>query len=248
MTTRHRGTHRGLRVATQGSAVVGTEQLGFRVKLASSRAELVAACRVRAEAYGHHVPELQRSLAEPDALDFQRSAAVIVATDKASGDATGTARIQRNAGGPLQLEHSVILPHWLADQPKAEITRLAVMPGADALTRLMLMKAAYLYCLATQVRWLVIGARSDALIRIYRRLGFRDVLGPDDRVPLSHAGNLPHRILAFDVTAAERTWLAARHGLYPFMIETYHPDLQLFAEPAGLRREFEIAQPHALAA
>lgn len=213
------------------------EQLGFSVKLAASKTDLGDACRVRAEAYGHHLPSMQTTLGAPDALDFHRSAAVLLTRDKTSGEATGTARIQRNAGGKLQLEHSVILPAWLADQPKAEITRLAVMPGADALTRLMLMKSAYLYCLATQVRWLVIGARSDALIRIYRRLGFRDVFGADDRVPLAHAGNLPHRVLAFDVTAAERTWLAARHGLYPFMIETYHPDLQLFAEPAGLARE-----------
>jgi hypothetical protein len=135
---------------------------------------------------------------------------------------------------PLQLEGSVILPRWLADEPRAELTRLAVMPGADPQTRLILMKAAYLYCLASQVRWMVIGARSNALIRIYQGLGFTDVLGPDDRVPLAHAGNLPHRILAFDVTAAERTWLASGHGLYPFMIETFHPDLNLFPKESML--------------
>jgi hypothetical protein len=84
---------------------------------------------------------------------------------------------------------------------------------------------------------MVIGARNEALIRNYRRLGFRDVLGPDDRVPLAHAGGLPHRILAFDVTAAERTWAEARHPLYAFMVETFHEDIQLFQTRRATRQQ-----------
>ncbi|WP_295646854.1 hypothetical protein [uncultured Methylibium sp.] len=207
---------------------MASSELSFTIGLARGETALRAACAVRAQGYGHHLPTLGPQLGEPDALDRQRGTAVLLGRDKAGGAPVGTARIQRATHGLLQLEHSVILPRDLAEQPRAEITRLAVAPGADPLTRLALMKAGYLYCLASQVRWMVIGARSEALIRIYRKLGFRDALGPDDRVPLAHAGGLPHRILAFDVTAAERTWLAARHGLYPFMIETFHPDLQLF--------------------
>lgn len=213
--------------------------LSFSVRLATSEADLRDACAVRAHGYGHHLPHAREQFAQPDAQDRHRAAAIVLCHDKATGAPTGTLRIQRSCSGPLQLESSVILPRWLADQPKAELTRLAVTRGADPLTRLMLMKASYLYCLASQVRWMVIGARSDALIRIYRGLGFRDVLEPDDRVPLQHAGGLPHRILAFDVTGAERTWLAARHGLYPFMIETFHPDLQLFAQVGNLQRAWQ---------
>ena len=40
-----------------------------------------------------------------------------------------------------------------------------------------------------------------------------------------------HSVLAFNVVTAERTWHAAQHGLYAFMVETWHPDLQLMAEP-----------------
>lgn len=225
---------------------MASSELGFTIGLVRGESALRAACAVRAQGYGHHLPELGGQLGEPDALDRQRGCAVLLCCDKADGRPTGTARIQRTMSGLLQLEHSVILPRELAEQPRAEITRLAVAPGADALTRLALMKAAYLHCLASQVRWMVIGARSEALIRIYRGLGFRDVLGPDDRVPLAHAGGLPHRILAFDVTAAERTWHAARHGLYPFMIETFHPDLQLF-EPIEEEETIE-AWPQRIAA
>jgi hypothetical protein len=213
---------------------VPTASLSFTVRLARRPDDLRQACRARSEAYGHHLPELGTTLVRPDALDGQPGTAVVICRDKASRRVIGTLRIQRNLHSPLLLESSLILPHRLAETSRAEITRLAVAPGADPLTRLALMKACYLYGLANQVRFLVIGARSDALIRIYRRLGFEDVLGPDDRVPLAHAGGLLHRILALDIVAAERTWLAARHGLYPFMIETWHPDLQLFDEPSLL--------------
>lgn len=211
------------------SPSIETSPLSFTVTLARSEDDLRAAARVRSEAYGHHVPALRHALEAPDALDRVPGVAVLLCRDKLTGKALGTARVVCSSAHRLQLEASVALPAPLRAQPRAEITRLAVLGGADPQVRLMLFKAGYLFCLATQTRWLVIGARSEALIRIYRRLGFVDVFGPDTLVPLAHAGDLPHRILAFDVVAAERTWLAAGHGLYPFMIETYHPDLRLFA-------------------
>ena len=207
---------------------MATCRLPFTLGLASSHADLMEACGVRSLAYGHHVPEMGERFAEPDALDKTEGTAVFLCRDKISGRGIGTMRIQLSAFGPLLLENSLILPSWLAGMPRAEITRLSVLAGADPLVKLCLMKASYLYCLAGQLRWMVIGARNEALIRNYRRLGFRDVLGPDDRVPLAHAGGLPHRILAFDVNAAERAWAAAKHPLYTFMVDTVHPDLQLF--------------------
>jgi len=207
---------------------MATGSLSFTLRLATSRDDLLEACAVRSKAYGHHVAEMGEKFAEPDALDHAEGTAVFLCRDKASGQGIGTMRIQASAFGSLLLENSLILPEWLAGQPRAEITRLAVRAGADPLVKLCLMKASYLYCLASQQRWMVIGARNEALIRNYRRLGFRDVLGPEDRVPLAHAGNLLHRIMAFDVMAAERSWAAARHPLYSFMVETCHVDLQLF--------------------
>lgn len=220
---------------------MSTAWLSFDVRIAREAADLHEACAVRAAAYGHHLPQLRRALAEPDAVDLQRGTAVLLCRDKASGRGIGTARIQR--AGPqagVQIESAVQLPPALAGKPRAEITRLAILPGADPLVRLMLTKACYLYCAASQIRWLVIGARSEALVRMYRRLGFVDLLPPEQRVPLAHAGGLPHRILAFDVLAAERTWHGGQHELYALMAETFHPDIQLF-EPAPAQRAREAA-------
>ncbi len=205
--------------------------LGFALRPVASHEDLLDACAVRAQAYGHHLPEMGPRLAQPDTLDQADGTTVFVCRDKATGRATGTMRIQTSHPGPLMVEQSVTLPAWLAAAPRAEITRLAVSIGADPLTKLCLMKASYLFCVAQQVQWMVIGARNDALIRNYRRLGFIDALGRDEQVPLGHTGGLMHCILAFDVASAERTWSAARHPLYGFMVQTAHPDLEVTLAP-----------------
>ncbi|MGL6113249.1 MAG: N-acyl amino acid synthase FeeM domain-containing protein [Rubrivivax sp.] len=201
--------------------------LGFTLRPVASHADLLEACSVRAQAYGHHMPELGQRLAEPDALDLAEGTAVFLCRDKASGQVTGTMRIQTSQFGALMMERSLALPRWLGAASRAEITRLAVRVGADPLTKLCLMKASYLFCMAQQVRWMVIGARNEALMRNYRRLGFMDALGGDRQVPLAHTGGLPHHIMAFDVSAAQGAWAEARHPLYDFMVDTLHDDLQI---------------------
>jgi hypothetical protein len=215
-----------------------TQSLSFGVRIARTRNELQAACRVRAMSYGHHVPQLHTTLMEPDLLDADANTVVVLCVDKLSGEAVGTARFQTNAGGPLLIEHSMTVPDAMRSDTRAEVTRLSAVAGADPLVKLCLMKASYLFCLATQVRWMVIGARSDALVRQYRRLGFSDVFEDGRFIPLLHAGRLDHRVLSFNVTTAESRWRETRHPLYEFMIETSHPDIQLFStQPALPRRD-----------
>ncbi len=209
-----------------------TAHLDFTVRIAAPGADLADVAALRAQAYGHHLPGLAQAMAQPDAADSAAGTTVLLCRDKASGRALGTARIQRNHPRPLPIEASLALPPAMAALPRAEITRLAIAPGAHGLLRPMLVKACYLAAVASQVRLLVIGARSAALVRIYRSLGFADALGDSGPVPLAHAGNLPHHVLAFDVVGAERRWHAAQHALYSFMVETWHPDLQLLVETA----------------
>jgi hypothetical protein len=213
---------------------MSVSMLPFTVSIARDRSTLLEACAVRAAAYGHHLagrPEMSAALAVPDATDVSPGCVVLVCRDKDSGELIGTARIQRNHPAALPIESCVLLPPALEGSARAEITRLAIRPGAHALVRPLLLKACWMYALAAQIRHLVIGARSAALVRIYKGLGFVDLLD-GATVPLAHAGGLPHHVLAFDIAAAERHWHAAQHGLYDFMVRTWHPDLQLIAEPA----------------
>jgi hypothetical protein len=215
-----------------------TALLPFSVSIARDLRTLREACAVRALAYGHHLqdrPAMAAALAEPDATDLAPGCVVLVCRDKDSGAVIGTARIQRNHPKPLPIEACVALPDGPAATARAEITRLAIRPGAHALVRPMLVKACWMYAMAAQIRTLVIGARSAALVRIYKGLGFVDVL--DGRsVPLAHAGGLEHQVLSFDTVSAERHWHAAQHALYDFMVRTWHPDLQLIADPAPALR------------
>lgn len=222
-----------------------TQSLSFAVRIARTRNELQAACRVRATSYGHHVPHLHATLMEPDLLDADDNTVVVLCVDKTSGEAVGTARFQTNAGGPLLIEHSMTVPEAMRRDTRAEVTRLSAVAGADPLVKLCLMKASYLFCLATQVRWMVICARSDALLRQYRRLGFTPVFDDGRMLPMLHVGRLDHHVLTFNVTTAESRWRATQHPLYDFMVETAHPDIQLFsAQPALPKRDRSAPVEH----
>lgn len=208
--------------------------LNFEVHVAVTEADLVDACQVREQAYGHHLGDAVASFSAVEALDRAAETVVLVCRDKASGQAIGTARIQTNAARPLLVERSVILPHHIAACARAEVTRLAVLPGADPLVKLCLMKAVYQYCAAHGIDWLVICARSEPLARNYRRLGFKDFLAPGQMVPLAHAGQIPHFVFTMDIQGTRREWQRHGHRLQTFMFETTHPDLPCF-HPQPLR-------------
>lgn len=216
-----------------------TQSLSFEVRIAGTRQDLQAACRVRAQSYGHHLPHLHAMLLEPDLLDADENTFVVLCVDKASGSAVGTARFQTNAGGQLLIEHSVSVPEAMRNDTRAEVTRLSAVAGADPLVKLALMKASYLFCLATQIRWMVICARSEAFVRQYRRLGFANLFDDGRTVPMLHVGRLQHHVLTFNVTTAESRWREQAHPLYNFMVETAHPDIQLFSRKPALPRRDE---------
>ncbi|TAK98137.1 MAG: hypothetical protein EPO09_02710 [Aquabacterium sp.] len=212
-----------------------TLSLDLEVRVAATDADLVDAGRVRETAYGHHLGATVVNFGmASDPLDRAPGTVVLLCRDKATGQAVGTARIQPSgSGAPLMIERSVILPHQLANQSRAEVTRLAVMPGASALVKLCLMKAVYLYCEAHGIHWLVIAARNEALSRDYRRLGFKDFLAPGQMVPLAHAGQLPHFVFTMDVQGIEDEWHRTGHRLHHFMFEAMHEDLPQF-RPSSL--------------
>lgn len=208
--------------------------LPFRVRLVRTEAQLAKAVSMRASAYGRHVPELGERFREADALDHSRSTLIFLAESKEDGAPVGTLRIQTSSDGPLALERSFELPAAYTSRTRADVTRLAVREGtAGKQVKLVMFKALFRYCFATQIDWLLIGARPP-LDKGYRAIGFEDVFEGGALVPLVTAGGLPHRILAFDVLTAERRWHEASHRLYRFMAHEYHPDIEVFA-PLAVR-------------
>lgn len=217
--------------------------LNFAVHVATSEFDLIDACQVREKAYGHHLGDAVASFSTVEALDRASETVVLVCRDKASGEALGTARIQSNAVRPLLVERSVILPRHIAACARAEVTRLAVLPGANALVKLCLMKAVYQYCEAHAIDWLVICARSESLARNYRRLGFKDLLAPGQMVPLAHAGQIPHFVFTMNIEGTRRAWQRDGHRLQAFMLEATHLDLPCFqpAPPRPAAPHYQVA-------
>ena len=147
-----------------------------------------------------------------------------------AGGQIGSARVQTNTYGPLLIERSITIPPEIAQDSRAEVTRLSVVPGGDPQAKLALFKGVDLCCLLMQVRWMIVGARSNSLRVQYERLGFGPLLTGDpnpEMIPLVHTGSIPHHVLRFDVMSAERHWHEHNNPLYRFMFRTFHPDMHL---------------------
>lgn len=201
-------------------------RLPFRVRVVDEEGALESALKIRKSAYERHVPDFARSMDQPEQYDRDPGGLVFLAESKLGRNPVGTMRIQTNRFGPLAMEQSVDLPYWLSGR-LVGATRLAVEAGeAGRMVKTALFKAFYLYCMLENIDWMVIAARTP-LDRQYAALLFRDVYGEKEFIPLAHAANIPHRIMAFEVGTAERRWHATGHPLYDFMITTRHPDIDL---------------------
>ena len=213
---------------------MSTEALPFTLTLVQSEEDLADVRALRAEAYGRHLPQLRDALLAFDPSDVAPNAAVLLCRDKATGAVVATARIMTSFGCMLQLEACVPLPPEIVEAPRAEVTRLAVARQACGPVKAALFKGVYLFALANQLRWVVLGARSQALCRQYRGIGFTNVFDDERAFPLDYAGGLPHFVMGSNMPTAAARSLRDDPNLYRFMVETFHPDIELFPTRSNL--------------
>lgn len=203
------------------------ELLPFTVHLVRNAEDLNKAVQIRHEAYARHLPEFAQTLQEPEAEDAEDGVVVLLAESKLDGSPLGTMRIQTNQFKPLCLEQSVTLPDWLKTLPLAEATRLGVANGkVGRLVTTVLFKAYFQYCQQAGIEWMVVTARAP-IDRTYDRLMFDDVYPGAGFIPIHHVGNLPHRVMSFNVETAKARWTMANHPLLDFMCSINHPDIKL---------------------
>lgn len=185
--------------------------MATRVIHAATSACMAEVRRLRAAAYGRHVGH--DTVWADDGHDAD--GLVVLAQDTATGAYTGTMRLHLYRLPADADVPSAVWPAQMVRQGRAECSRLAVAAGAgDA--KLALWRWAYWHCLP-RARWLVMGARSAALARLYRGLGAEPLL--PGRVTLSHCAGLGHYLLALDVTGAEAAWRARGHWLLQYMLD-----------------------------
>lgn len=206
--------------------------LPFVVRRAKSPADLEKVARLRATAYGRHLPDLGTQLQRVEHADRDPHAVVLLAEAKEDGRAVGTVRLRVDRHGPLTIEASVALPRWMCDAgPVLEPNRLAVEArelGTPA--RNALLKATYLHALAAGVQWVVVAARWP-IDRLYESFLFSDVFAPGVLVPMRHCENMPHRVMALSMPDVPRLAIEKGHPMAAAFFDTDHPDLIVDATP-----------------
>lgn len=204
------------------------ERLPFKI-YAAGPSELTEIAALRADAYGHHLPEFGTRLREAEPADLQLGNVVLVARGHEDGKLLGSMRIHTNAERPLPLESSITLPDRFRGARLAEATRLCTKRQPESsLVRNALFKSFFLFGLDQLIDSLLIAGRPP-LDRMYERLHFLDVFESGRFYPLKHAANLSHRIMAIETMRAEDIWEKNGHLLFDFAFRTYHPDIHIRA-------------------
>lgn len=206
------------------------ERLPFTIKVVSSQADLDKAVEMRRSAYRRHLPEFAETMGV-EALDGAPGTVVLLAQSRLDGGPLGTMRVQTNASGPLAVEQSIRLPHWLSEARLAEATRLGVARGSiGRIVKVALCKAYYMYCAQNGVDWMLITARSP-LDREYEAMLFSDVFGQNEFLPMAHVGGMPHRVMAKPVALVRQRWAKVNHPFFGFFFETDHLDIDVSGAP-----------------
>lgn len=213
--------------ASDSQPGMAVERLPFTIKRVRTEEDLSKAVQIRHAAYARHLPDFARTLELPEACDFDSDTVILLAESKLDGSALGSARIQTNFHQPLHVEESVELPLWLSTRRLAEVTRLGIDEGRiGRVVKIALIKAAFEFCEQSKVEWAVVTGRTP-IDRQYEQLLFADVFPGGTMIPLAHVGNLPHRVMAFEIETGEERWSAAKHPLLGFFRHTRHPDIDV---------------------
>ncbi|KFI06594.1 hypothetical protein [Massilia sp. BSC265] len=203
------------------------ERLPFTVRRVETEAELLKAVKIRHAAYARHVPDFARSLALPEAADYEDDTIVLLAESKLDGTPIGSTRIRTNLLRPLGVEESIELPSWLQGRRLVEATRLGIDEGRTGrVVKMALIKACFMYCEDNAIDYSVATGRPP-VDRHYEQLLFTDVFPEQGAVPLRHVGNIPHRVMAFEIAGFEQRYRDARHPLSAFFFDTQHPDIDV---------------------
>lgn len=217
------------RLETLNRLALREERLPFAVRVVRGEGDLRKAVAIRHAAYARHVPDLAERLREPEDLDREDGVAVLLAESKLDGTPLGSARIQTNRFRALSVEQSVALPEHMAHLALAEVTRLGIVGGSiGRLVKVVLIKAAFQYCEREGLDWAIAAGRAP-IDKHYEQLLFQDLYPEIGFLPLKHAGNLPHRVMAFEIATGPARWSAAQHPLLDFFCHTRHPDIDLGA-------------------
>lgn len=203
-----------------------TQSLPFRIRVASSEADLRQAVAVRTQAYGRHVPGMEEVLKAPEPDDYRDDAVLLIAECKEDGQVLGSMRLLTNAQHPLHLEEELEIPAQFQGRKLLEAWRLTVRNAPQArMVPAALYKSLYEISYHSGIDYVLVVARHP-VDRLYKAMQFREALG-GQKLALSNTLNLPHGLFYLPIQEADSLWRKARCPMYPFMALTTHPDIEI---------------------
>ena len=203
---------------------------GYRFRVCETEQDARRSLEVRRRVY---VDEKGLSIDVPDVYD--RHSWLLLAEDVETGAAIGTMRLTSRAGGPLECEHSFLLPAALRSPDVAEASRFAILPshrqgtGRSPAVSIGLFKTVALFVdrVVGAKRWLLCSKAER--VHTYTFLRFRQT---GVRAPYTALDGTMHEILVQDL----------RHGYEPytdfpmhdFFFQVDSPEILLPAVPPPL--------------
>jgi N-acyl-L-homoserine lactone synthetase len=203
---------------------------GYRFRVCETEEDARRSLAVRRRVY---VEEKGIDVEVPDAYD--RHSWLLIAEDAETGEAVATMRVTTRAAGPLECEHSFVLPGSLRGPDVVELSRFAILPehrqgkGRSPSVSIGLFKAVIHFAQR------VIGAKRVVLcskaerVQTYTWLCFRPT---GVRAPYTALDGAMHEILVMDLRHGFEPY--GNHEMFQFFIEADSPQISLPAAPPPL--------------
>jgi N-acyl-L-homoserine lactone synthetase len=203
---------------------------GYRFRVCETEAEVERSLAIRRRVY---VEEKGVQVDVPDAYD--RHSWLLIAEEVESGEAVATMRVTARAAGPLECEHSFVLPASLRAPDVVEISRFAILPehrqgkGRSPGVSLGLFKAVILFAQRVVGAKRVVVCSKAERVQTYTFLCFRST---GVRAPYTALDGTMHEILVMDLRHGFDPY--GDHEMFEFFINVDSPQIVLPAVPPRL--------------
>lgn len=173
---------------------------------------------------------------QPDTMDYDPHAMVLLVEDRVSGLPLATIRVETGRGRTFHPAESFDIPERIPAQSSAYLTRLAAVPGpVGRKATLLVLKAAYRYCIAIEIKWMLAYA-VPPMDRRYKSLGFSTLPECPEPVPYPQNPDILGKLMACNLFDIERTWRESAHPNYAIFFGEPSSELEIFSslKPAWL--------------
>ena len=164
-----------------------------------------------------------------DPMDYDEHSTVLLAENRESGDPMATIRIESGLSDTFYPTDNFEIPKRIARESSAYLTRLAGATNSDGqLAARLVLKAAYRYCIAVEIQWLLAFALRP-MHRRYYSLGFDPMPESPDPIPWPADPEQTGRLVVCDLFDVERKWRETDHYNYPFFFGQRSPEIEIFS-------------------